>query len=267
MSLSINTNSAASFIKNQVTQTNRLSSTTNQQLTSGSRINSAADDAAGLAISTAMISQIRGMEQAVRNTNDGISMLQVADGALSVGSDIVQRMRELTIQSANGTLNDKDRTAIDKEYGQLLDQLDSIQQSSTFNGEKLFGEVGKAASLQVGENAGDQIGLNLQSFDIKALKESVVTPQERLAALDSTQENINSIRGDIGAVTNRLESSARSLGKSIENTVEANSGIADTDYAAAISERAAQQIKEQVQLALLGQANAQPNQVMRLLGQ
>jgi len=267
VSLSINSNSAALFIQNQLSQTYRLSSTTNEQLTSGSRINRAADDAAGLSISTGMNSQIRGMQQAVRNTNDGISMLQVADGALSEGSEIVQRMRELTIQSANGTLNDKDRAAIEKEYGQLLDQLDSIQKSTSFNGEELFGEIGKAVNLQVGENAEDQIGYNLQSFNVDTLKEGGSTPQERLAALDSKLASINSSRGDIGAVTNRLESTARSLGKSIESTVEANSRIADTDYAKAISERAAQQIKEQVQIALLGQANAQPKQVLRLLGQ
>ena len=267
MSLSINSNSAATFIQNQLSQTYRLSSTTNEQLTSGSRINRAADDAAGLSISTGMNSQIRGMQQAVRNTNDGISLLQTADGALFQGTEIVQRMRELTLQYANGTLNDKDRAAIDKEYGQLLDQLDSIQQGTSFNGRKLFGEESEAVNLQVGDSSGDQIGFNLQNFDIQTLKNSPATPQERLAALDSTLENINSTRADFGAISNRLESTVRSLGKSIESTVEANSRIADTDYAKAISERTAQQIKEQVQIALLSQANSQPKQVLRLLGQ
>ena len=266
MGLSINSNSSAIFTQNQLTQTNRLSTQSNQQLAPGSRNNSAADDAAGLAISNKFNTQIRGMEQAIRNTNDGISMLQVADGAMSQGTEIVQRMRELTLQSANGTLNDKDRSAIDKEYNQLLDQLDSIQQGTNFNGKALFGEAGEEVSLQVGEGAGDQLGINLRSFNVDALKAAGTDTESRLAALDETLESINATQADIGATTNRLESTARSLGSSIDSSIEANSRIADTDYAKAISERLAQQIREQVQLALLGQANSSGAQVLRLLG-
>lgn len=263
---SVNTNMAALYTQRQLTQNSISSATTNQQLASGSRINSAADDAAGLAISNKLNAQIRGMEQAVRNTNDGISMLQVAGSSLSQGTDIVQRMRELTLQSANGTLNEKDRATIDKEYDQLLEQLDSIQQGTSFNGRKLFGEEADSINLQVGENAGEQLGVSLQSFNIDGLKGAGSSTKERLAALDETLDGINSTQADIGALSNRLQSTANSLNNNIVSTTEANSRIADTDYAKAISERSAQQIREQVQIALLGQANAQPKQVLRILG-
>lgn len=261
---SVNTNIAALYTQRQLTQNSISSADTNQQLASGSRINSAADDAAGLAISNKLNAQIRGMEQAVRNTNDGISMLQVAGGSLSQGTEIVQRMRELTLQAANGTLNDSDRNAIGKEYGQLLDQLESIQQGSSFNGRKLFTEEGNV-SLQIGEGAGDVLGLSLKSFDVEALREAGSDPAARLDALDATLEDISAAQADIGAASNRLESTANTLSNNIQNTVEANSRIADTDYAKAISERSAQQIREQVQIAMMAQANAQPKQVLRLL--
>jgi len=253
------------FTQNQMIQNTSASARTNQQLSSGQRINSAADDAAGLAIGNKLNSQLRGMEQAIRNTNDGISMMQVAGGSLSQANDIVQRMRELTLQSSSGIMNDSDRGAIDKEYNQLLDQLETIQQGTSFNGLNLFGQ-GNELSLQIGEKAGDILGVSLQSFDVEALRNAGADPAARLNALDGTLESINSTQADIGAISNRLESSANTLANNIQNTVEASSRIADTDYAKALSERSAQQIREQVQIALLGQANAQPKQVLRLLG-
>ena len=264
---SINTNSAAMFTQNQMIQNSSATARTSQQLSSGQRINSAADDAAGLAISNKINTQLRGMEQAMRNTNDGISMLQVAGGSLSQGTDILQRMRELTLQSANGILTDSDRGAIDKEYSQLLDQLESIQKGTSFNGRKLFAEDAGSVSLQVGENEGDQLDVKLSSFDMESLKSAGSEPADRLAAIDEALGSINDAQADIGAVTNRLESTARNLGNSIVSSTEAYSRTMDTDYAAALSERSQQQIKEQVQVALLAQANASPKQVLRLLGQ
>lgn len=264
---SINTNSAAMFTQNQMIQNSSASARTSQQLSSGQRINSAADDAAGLAISDKINTQLRGMEQAMRNTNDGISMLQVAGGSLSQGTEILQRMRELTLQSANGILTDSDRGAIDKEYSQLLDQLESIQQGTNFNGRKLFAEDTGSVSLQVGENEGDQLEVKLSSFDMESLKSAGGDAADRLAAIDEALGSINGAQADIGAVTNRLESTARNLGNSIVSSTEAYSRTMDTDYAAALSERSQQQIKEQVQVALLAQANASPKQVLRLLGQ
>lgn len=201
----------------------------------------------------------------MRNTNDGISMLQVAGGSLSQGTEILQRLRELTLQSANGILTDSDRGAIDKEYSQLLDQLESIQQGTNFNGRKLFAEDTGSVSLQVGENEVDQLEVKLSSFDMESLKSAAGDPAERLAAIDEALGSINGAQADIGAVTNRLESTARNLGNSIVSRTEAYSRTMDTDYAAALSERSQQQIKEQVQVALLAQANASPKQVLKLL--
>jgi len=254
------------FTQNQMIQNTSASARTNQQLSSGQRINSAADDAAGLAIGNKLNSQMRGMEQAIRNTNDGISMMQVAGGSLSQSSDVLQRMRELTLQSANGTLNDSDRDAINREYTQLLDQLDSIQQGTSFNGRSLFSEDAEPITLQVGEDTGDQLSLTLGSFDIDELKSAGIDPAERLNAIDDALGSINQAQADIGAVTNRLESTARNLGNSMLSSADAYSRTMDTDYAATLSERSQQQIKDQVQVALLAQANSSPKEVLRLLG-
>lgn len=263
---SINTNTQALFTQRQMTSGLSSSAQTSAQLASGQRINSAADDAAGLAIGTGLNTQMRGMEQAIRNTNDGISMLQVAGGTLSQGTDILQRMRELTLQSANGILNERDRNAIDKEYTQLVDQLETIQQGTSFNGQKLFSEDGESVTLQVGESANDRIDFTLNSFDLDALKNPSNDPTSKLAAIDDALGSINQAQADIGATTNRLESAANTLGNSLQSSAEAYSRTMDTDYAAALSERSQQQLKEQVQIAMLAQANAAPKQVLRLLG-
>ena len=263
---SINTNTASMFTQNQMVQNSSASARTSQQLASGQRINSAADDAAGLAIGTGLNTQLRGMEQAIRNTNDGISMLQVAGGSLTEGTNILQRMRELTLQSANGTLNDRDRGAIDKEYNQLLDQLNDIQQNTSFNGRNLFSDSDNTIGLQVGENAGDQLEISFGGLSVASLNAADTDPASRLSAIDNALGSLTDAQANIGAATNRLESTARNLGNNLVSSAQAYSRTMDTDYAAAISERSQQQIRDQVQVAMMAQANAQPKQVLRLLG-
>lgn len=169
MAMVINSNIMSLNAQNQLTKTNNDLNTAMERLTSGKRINSAADDAAGLAISSRMTSQVRGLDQAVRNANDGISLIQTAEGALEESTNILQRMRELSIQSANGTYNDGNRATLDAEFKQLTEELDRISETTTFNGQKILdGGVGEV-DLQVGANANETISFGIQAMDAKTL--------------------------------------------------------------------------------------------------
>ena len=262
---SVGTNLSALFTQNQLVSNQRAIDQTSQQLSSGLRINSAADDAAGLSIATRINSETLGITQSIRNANDGVSLLQTAEGALAQSSDILMRMRELTLQSANGIYTASDRASIDKEYGQLLEQLGQIQERTTFNGRQVLGEDAEALQLQIGEQAGDTLTLS-NGFDLGSLQSADVNdPAARLAAIDSAIDAVNSNRGDIGASMNRLDSTVSNLNQNLVSSTETLSRIMDTDYAAASSVRAQQQIQEQVGIAMLAQANAQQSQVLRLL--
>lgn len=264
---SVASNMSSMFIQNQLVSNRQSAGNTAQQLASGQRINSAADDAAGLSISTGLDTQTRGIQQAIRNTNDGVSFLQVADGALAQSNDILQRMRELSIQSANGIYNANDQSAFTKEYDQLFEQLSEIQEKSSFNGRSLFGDSNRV-DIQTGEQSGDTLEITTGGFDLEALASSVSgSSSERLAAIDQAAEQINSSRADIGSSINRLSYTADNLATTLVNTAKANSQIMDTDYAAASSERAKNDIQNKVQIAMLAQANAQSGQVLRLLGE
>jgi len=250
---------------NTLDSVKRSSETNYQQLSTGQRINSAADDAAGLNIATRIDATTRSLQMAFRNANDGISMLQVADGALSQSTDILQRMRELTIQSANGIYNDSDRSAISNEINQLAQELDRIQEGTEFNGRSLFGDEG--VNLQIGENPGDTLGISFAGNSFTALQNAgSLSSEERLAAINEALASVQETQASLGATFNRLDYATESLSSSIQRSTEASSRIMDTDYAAASTDRAKLDIQEKVAIALLAQANADRSNVLRLLG-
>jgi len=250
---------------NTLNSVQRSSETNYQQLSTGQRINSAADNAAGLSIATRIDAATRSVQQALRNANDGISMLQVADGALSQSTDILQRMRELTIQSANDTYGDSDRKTIDKEFNQLAQELGRTQEGAEFNGRSLFSD--ESISLQVGEKPSDILGITFGESNFTSLQNAGnLSTEERLAAIDNALTSVQDKQASLGATINRLDYAAENLSSSIQSSTEANSRIMDTDYAAASTERAKLDLQERVGIALLTQANADRSNVLRLLG-
>ncbi|OSM03925.1 putative flagellin domain-containing protein [Magnetofaba australis IT-1] len=250
-------------------------STTFQRLSSGVRINSAADDAAGLSIATRMSSQIRGLNMASRNANDAISLVQVAEGALDETTNALQRMRELAVQSANGTMTTTDRDNLQTEFAQLQSELDRIAQHTTFNGKSLL-SVGYSARLQIGAYSGQFI-----SFHIKGVKASTIgvstgatisgttTTSHATAViglLDTALSSITSIRATLGAVQNRFESVIANLDNQAEQQTAARSRIMDADIAAETANLTRLSILQQAGTAILAQANQQPALALSLLG-
>ncbi|NVK01763.1 MAG: flagellin FliC [Oceanospirillaceae bacterium] len=249
---------------NTLNSVQRSSETNYQQLSTGQRINSAADDAAGLSIATRIDASSRSLQIAFRNANDGISMLQVADGALSQSTDILSRMRELTLQGANGTYTDSDRAALDKEYEQLAQELERIQTTTSFNGNTVFS--GESVSLQVGAEANERIDFSLDTPDMAKLAGgSELSTADRLNAIDNTLDQLSQNRADIGAANSRLESATASLSNTNLRAQETKSGIMDTDFGVASAEKARLDIQRQVTIALLSQANANKSDVLRFL--
>ena len=248
-------------------QINRLQ----QQISTGQRINSAADDAAGLVISTGQDSQIRGLSTAIRNANDGISLTQVASGALSQVTDNLQRIRELSLQAANGILNDSDRQALQSEIDQLTESSRGILEDTNFNGVALFDNESEL-NFQVGPDAGDQIqvqGSNLlqQVQGFEGL--DVTQPDGAAQAIESIDNSLAAIserQSELGAVANRFESSIRQTQDTLVNTQAARSRITDSDLAQSISALSNEQVRNQAQIAVQAQANANAGDVLRLLG-
>ncbi len=244
-----------------------------QQLSSGKRINGAADDAAGLAIATGLNRQTRGEQVAMRNAGDGISYTQVASGALSQVSDNLQRMRELAVQAGNGALADSDRAALQKEVTALGDSNQQILKDTSFNGQTLFSSD-KTLTFQVGADAGEQIDVTaanlLQQLDEQgAYGLDVSTQQGAAAALSVVDESLSTVssrQSELGAVANRFAAGIERSKVSAENSAAAQSRISDTDFAQATSERAAAQIREQAQIAVQAQANGEAKNILRLLG-
>jgi flagellin len=292
----INTNVKSLVAQNALTVNNRSLSKAMEQLSTGSRINSAADDAAGLAISNKMTAQIRGMNQAVRNANDGISMIQTAEGATKEISNMLQRMREVTVQAANDTYSADDRLSLEKEYVQLYNEIDRIAGNTQWNGMKLFTEEDAAdggvgaeglATLQVGANAnvasGPEFTIDVQFKKLDAesmglatvgagdaatapiLFENNTTSQAVLVEVDASLKYVDAFRADLGSKINRLTYAADNLTNISQNTTASRSQIMDTDYAATTTELARTQIIQQAATAMLAQANQAPQSVMSLL--
>lgn len=272
LSMIIGTNMAALRAQNAM----RVASAQVQQsmlrLSTGKRINSASDDPAGLAISTRMTAQIRGMTQAVRNAQDGISLAQTAEGTLDSVTSMVQRIRELALQSASGTYSDNDRGGLNAEVTQLVDEIRHTLSSASFNGVSLFnitGGSGTAVPIQVGTGAGQMIDIAIDNMDMSSLSATTIASSAGADAAITTMagflDKLAKARAGLGAVQNRLEASVSNLTTSIVNLTEANSRIMDVDFAAESMALAKAQITLQASTAMLAQANQTQRLVLELL--
>lgn len=274
----INTNIAALNSYNRLSSTNNNMQKSLERLSSGKRINKAADDAAGLAISEKMKAQIRGLAQAQRNAQDGISLIQTAEGALKETHAILQKMRELAVQSANDTNTDDDRAELQKEVSQLIEELNRIAQNTEFNtmalldGTRSSSSGGTALVFHIGANANQTMevtienmsasGLSVQDVDIS----SQTGANQAIETVDSAIGLVSSERSKLGAIQNRLEHTINNLGAAEENLTAANSRIEDIDMAKEMMEFTKSQILSQAGTAMLAQANMMPQGVLQLLG-
>jgi flagellin len=273
MSMTINTNMASLNAQRNLSRTQGALSTSLQRLSSGLRINSAKDDAAGLAISTRFGAQIRGLDQSVRNANDGISMLQTAEGAMQETTSILQRMRELAVQASNGTYSDDDRTSLNEEVNQLVEELDRISGATKFNGTALL-DGSLDVKFQIGaDNATDQtiavtMATGVSSSDLgvdSASVTDIAAANTLLGDVDAALKIVSGNRANLGAVQNRMESTISNLMNVSENLSAANGRIMDADFAAETANMTKQQILMQAGVAMLAQAKALPQQVLQLL--
>jgi flagellin len=253
-----------------------------EKLSSGLRINRAGDDAAGLAISEKMRGQIRGLEMASKNSQDGISLIQTAEGALNETHSILQRMRELAVQSANDTNNSDDRTALQNEMDQLAKEIDRISNNTQFNTKNLLNGSfsGTALTFQVGSNSGQVIALTIGTMSAAALSVGTGTGEAAtgldisgatanfssvIASVNTAIQTVSSERSKLGAYQNRLEHTINNLGTSAENLTAAESRIRDVDMAKEMMNQTKNSILSQAAQAMLAQANQQPQGVLQLL--
>ena len=276
MGLRIATNAAALNTQKHLSTNGLNLNRTLERLSSGLRINKASDDAAGLAISENLKGQIRGLRQADRNTNDGISLVQVAEGSLNEVSNMLIRLRELGFQSASDTVGDTERKFTDVEYQQLKSEIQRITESTNFNGYNLLNGTGGIIDIQVGVNNDpfqDRISFNASAANsgLEALgmtAETVGTKESAqitLNVIDNALVSVNAIRANFGALQNRLVSTSQNLKVADENYSAANSRIRDADIAAESSEMARNNILQQASIAMLGQANNVPQLALKLL--
>lgn len=276
MGLRINTNVSSIAAQRMLGQTNNRLNNNFRKLSSGERITRSADDAAGLAISEKLKAQIRGLRQARRNADDGISLIQTAEGGLSEVSNIVIRLRELAIQAASDTVGDTERGFSNLEFQQLKDEMQRIAQSSDFNGRKLLDGTGGVVEVQVGihnDAFNDRIkydsGKISATLDSLGLSAEAVSSKEgaqlSLSKLDDALVQINGGRAELGAIQNRLTSVIQTLGITEENFSQANSRIRDVDVASETADMARNQILNQAGTSVLAQANQAPNFALKLL--
>ena len=277
----INTNTAANITANALTKNERAMSQAMERLSTGQRINSAGDDAAGLAISSRMTSQVNGLNMAVRNANDAISMVQTADGALIEMSNMVQRMRELAVQGASGTNSSTDVGHLGTEFAALRDEIFRIVQAAQWNGVNLLdgdadGSTNDAAvAFQIGANASQTVSVDFGDFETAVDWGSNFTDSLAISTntnsntaigyLDTALTNLNSQRAIFGAAINRLEYAADNLANVSQNTSASRSRVLDADYASETTELARTQIIQQAATAMLSQANQQAQSVLALL--
>jgi flagellin len=244
------------------------------RLASGKRINQAADDPAGLAIAQLLTSQVRGVSAASRNAQDGISLVQTADGALAQASDTLQRIRELTVQAGNGTLSSRDRGAIQAEVAELQGTLDRTANQTQFNGKQLLNGTTASVQLQVGANPNQTAQVNLPDASAAALGvgpgqvdvSSPAAAQASLANVDLAIGSVNQARGTLGAQQNALQSTAASLDVAGENQLSAQSRIEDLNFAKGVSDRIRDSLLAETSTAMLAHANVSASSVLRLLG-
>lgn len=275
MGLRVNTNiSSINAQRNLEGITQKLNSNF-RKLSTGLRITTAADDAAGLAISERLRAQIRSLQQAKRNANDGISLVQTAEGAMNESSSILIRMRELAMQANNGSVSSSDRDTLNEEFTALIGEINRIALSTQFNGIKLldgsssvfnfqvgFGTVGGVDTIAVSLSPSLATTLGVNSLDIG----SNGSPSAALAAIDSAINTISSLRGSLGAAQNRLTSTISNIGVQVENLSAAESRIRDVDVASETSLLTRNSILQQAAISILAQANVSPQSALSLLG-
>jgi flagellin len=285
MASTINTNVASLNAQRNLTASQSSLTTSMQRLSSGLRVNSAKDDAAGLAIAERMNAQVRGMNVAIRNANDGISLAQTAEGALGKVGDSLQRMRELAVQARNATNSDSDRESLNKEYGELAKEIQRVLGGTKFNGKAILGAEAGSQTFQVGAGvtANDKIEIettNLASDNSittvagsggsapAGIGSSVAVEDidDVITNIDAAIDTINSERATLGASQSRFEAVISSLQISVENQSAARSRIMDADFAAETANLSRAQILQQAGNAMVAQANQMPQQVLQLLG-
>ena len=267
MAQTINTNVMSLTAQRNLSKTQGALSTAVQRLSSGLRVNSAKDDAAGLAIGERMNAQIRGMNVAIRNANDGISLAQTAEGALGEVSNMFQRMRELAVQSANGSNGAGDRANLNAEYQQLSAEVTRLAGATKFNGLAILGADAGAQVFQVGANVGDTLTITTAAVTTVAGDlTSVANSETAITALDAALDTINTNRATYGAAQSRFGSAINSLQISVENQSAARGRIMDADFAAETADLTRAQILSQAGTAMVSQANSFPQSVLGLLG-
>ena len=295
MALYVNTNTTSLYAQRQLGNSGDVLDKSFERLASGQRINSAADDAAGLQISNRLTSQTNGLNQAMRNANDGISLAQTAEGAMDETTNMLQRMRTLAIQSANGSNTDDDRLAIQQEISQLATEIDRVADTTTFGGQNLLDGSYASGSFQVGADASQTISFSLASggtnnsvdisaaggFNVQGLStaagttiissltasvSSVANAQSMIEMLGSMIAAVDTKRAELGAVQNRFSSTISNLGNIKENVEGARSRIRDADFAEETATMTSNQILQQASTTILSQANQRPQSAMSLLG-
>jgi len=285
MALYVNTNTSSLNAQNNLMKSGNTLDTAYQRLSSGMRINSAADDAAGLQISNRLTSQVNGLNQAVRNANDGISLAQTAEGALDETTNMLQRMRTLAIQSANGSNTDEDRVALQQEIGQLAEEMDRIAGDTTFGGQNLLDGT-YSGVFQVGADANQTISFTLSSsnttnaagggFTVSGMSSGLTAStlsvstaanaQSMIGIVDNMIAAVDSKRAELGAVQNRFSSTISNLSNISENVAASRSRIRDTDFATETAALTSAQILQQASSSILAQANQRPQTALSLLG-
>ena len=273
MSLYVNTNVSALNAQRQLINSGNSLDTSFKRLSSGFRINSAADDAVGLQISNRLTSQIQGLDQAIRNANDGISLAQTAEGAMDEITNALQRIRTLAVQSQNGINNSADRVALQKEVSALKTEISRVATTTQFGGVALL-NGSYSSKFLVGANANQNISVNLSrtgGFGASGLSigtlsiATVANASEALASIDSAIKSIDSKRADLGALQNRFQSTIRNLSNIVENVSSARSRIRDTDFAKETAELTRSQILQQASTTILAQSNQRPQSALSLL--
>lgn len=274
MALTVNTNIASLNAQRNLTSSQSSLNTSLQRLSSGLRVNSAKDDAAGLAIAERMNTQVRGLTVGIRNASDGISLAQTAEGALGSITESLQRMRELAVQSANATNSSTDRASLDAEFQQLATEINRVIDGTEFNGTAVLAD-GTAKVFQVGPNnsANDQISITVTDMsadaDVAAVTATNITDvtnsQGAIDLVDTALDVVNAERATLGAAQSRMETAVRSLEVTRENTAAARGRIMDADFAAETANLTRAQILQQAGVAMLAQANTLPQSALALL--
>ncbi|MDO4905151.1 MAG: flagellin [Lautropia sp.] len=273
----INTNLMSLNAQRNLSTTQSSLAQSVQRLSTGLRVNSAKDDAAGLAIAERMNTQVRGMNVAIRNANDAISLAQTAEGALAKVGDMGQRMRELAVQAANGTNSEQDRLALDAEFKELGNEIQRVLESTNFNGTALFKDAA-TLSFQIGANNTDHDKIDIETLDLAGKEEftnltdgqnhditDAAKARATLEAIDTMLGEVNGARATFGAMQNRFEAVISTLQINAENQTAARSRIMDADFAAETAALTRSQVLQQAGTAMLSQANSMPNNVLSLL--